>query len=247
MTAPFRRIPRAARAQRAARQAPPGRGVVRQRVAAPTAAIPPVEVRRRRGPKPPDHVVAALERALRAAADPDSGVVVLGAAWERAMVLALGAISRAARRGVLAALAGTGAVARARALPAPVPPADWFHQLTGSVRAALAEARADAVPAAHTDASIIERLKAALAAAVRAIANAVFGEHTRQVQVIARGAGADRYVWTTQLDDRVRALHVELEGTVQHWNAPPLAGLPDFHGHPGEAAGPCRCVAWPLL
>lgn len=173
------------------------------------------------------------------------------------------AIARAARRGVTAALAGTGVVRLVREAPTPTLET-WFHQTTESVSADIARAWAGA-DGHHHDAEItgccaivsivdaiaprglVGRALAALRAGAAAIASAVMREHTRLVQWFARRAGADRYIWTTMRDSRVRALHVELEGTVQHWDAPPLAGLPNFFGHPGEAAGPCRCQAWPIV
>ena len=69
--------------------------------------------------------------------------------------------------------------------------------------------------------------------------------HAEAVRHFAEAVGSPAYIWTTQDDEKVRELHRELEGTRQTWNDPPLAGLPDFHGAPGEAAG-CRSQAFPL-
>lgn len=227
MTAP--RSPRA----RAARLPPPGRGPRARQV----AALPSVELRRRRGPKPPDHVVAALVAALAietGRADhtrTDAAPRRLGAAWRAAVSSAATATVRAARRGVVGALAGAGQAARiAREAPAAVA-RGWGARLTSAVEAAMASAR--------------EALLAAVAGAA-AIRESVLQEHARLVQVIARRAGASRYLWTTMRDSRVRPLHVQLEGTIQRWDAPPLAGLPSFHGHPGDA-DECRCQAYPIL
>jgi SPP1 gp7 family putative phage head morphogenesis protein len=52
--------------------------------------------------------------------------------------------------------------------------------------------------------------------------------------------GIDRYVWSTQLDERVRPLHENREGKVFSWNDPPS------DGHPGFPPG-CRCVAAPFV
>lgn len=210
MTAPRRRTPRPARAARPRRADPR------------TAIVPSAPVRRRRGPRPPDHVVALLVAALPpvtrqdAAGDPSP----LGPRWRSAIDRALAAITRAARRGVQGAL-GTPATP----VPDPAPPENWGSALTSAVKRAL---------------------QSSLEAATQAISEMVFGEHTRQVASIATAMGAADYIWTTMHDDRVRPLHVKLEGTRQRWDAPPLAGLPSFHGHPGEAAGPCRCQAWPI-
>jgi SPP1 gp7 family putative phage head morphogenesis protein len=52
--------------------------------------------------------------------------------------------------------------------------------------------------------------------------------------------GIDRYVWSTQLDERVRPLHENREGQVFSWDDPPS------DGHPGFPPG-CRCVAAPYV
>lgn len=153
-----------------------------------------------------------------------------GARWRIALTQAAAAVVRAARRGVAGALAGTPAARIAREAPTTVSNG-WFEQLTESVREAIAEAHDRAV---------------ALVSGAAQIASSVLQEHARVVERIARRAGATGYLWTTMLDDHVRELHQLLEGTLQHWDAPPLAGLPNFHGHPGEAGG-CRCQAYPVL
>jgi hypothetical protein len=259
MTAPTRRQPRAARAR------PPGRAP-RTR----PGPLPTTEVRRRRGPKPPDHVVRALERALaeELAAAPEAATAVGGAIWWNAVAAATGALPRAARRGVASALAGTGAVRLVREAPYPPGMRAWSERLTENVRAAIDGTRDSAIMEDSTQASLapsvatceccrsdtaplradalVGRALAALRAGAAAIALAVLREHARLVQWFARRAGSARYIWTTMRDERVRQLHRELEGTVQRWDSPPLAGLPAFFGHPGEAAGPCRCQAFPL-
>ena len=54
------------------------------------------------------------------------------------------------------------------------------------------------------------------------------------------------YIWRTQRDDRVRALHEILEGEYCEWDDPPIIGIDTggitIHGHPGEAWN-CRCWA----
>ncbi len=52
-------------------------------------------------------------------------------------------------------------------------------------------------------------------------------------------AGFGQYVWTSQGDDDVRDLHVELDGTVQSWSDGPDDGM-----HPGQPTM-CRCSATP--
>lgn len=188
--------------------------------------VPDLATRRRRGPRPPDHVVGKLIAALaydtadhkddnHLDADPP---VRPGRAWARALREAPAAIVRAARRGVVAALAGVGGAAQ---------------------RAATAVV--DVIRSAP------DVVGGSMARAMIKIAEWVMQSHARVVEALSIAAGALWYIWTTMADDRVRPLHVELEGTRQRWDAPPLAGLPDFHGHPGDAAGPCRCQAWPVI
>ena len=54
------------------------------------------------------------------------------------------------------------------------------------------------------------------------------------------------YIWRTQRDERVRALHEILEGEFCLWDDPPIIGIDtggiEIHGHPGEAWN-CRCWA----
>jgi hypothetical protein len=199
-------------------------------------AVPSTAVRRRRGPRPPDGVIAALRVAL-AVELRESGLVTdaaaprptLGTRWKEAAQRALRAIGIGARRGVVSALPPGAAREAARAAPTPAP-AGWVATVTKAVQKAL---RAAAL------ATILE-------SAAGAAARHVLREHARQVRLIAQAAGVSRYIWTTMRDSRVRALHVALEGTVQRWDDPPLAGLPDFHGHPGDA-NECRCQPFPWL
>lgn len=51
--------------------------------------------------------------------------------------------------------------------------------------------------------------------------------------------GFSRYVWNTQLDERVRPAHVALEATIHSWDNAPS------EGHPGSAYM-CRCWATPI-
>jgi hypothetical protein len=237
-----RRITRQRRAARPARPNPRA------------ATIPSADYRRRRGPRPPDHITArlvtALTRDLAAAPgradaasvdDPAPAPGRPGRRWLAALAAAGGALVRAARRGVVGALATAGLAALAATnAPAPPPPPAALEELTAEVTESVERHRAGPGGATLTAAVL-----AALAAGI--IAGFVLREHARLVQAIARAAGADQYVWTTMRDERVRPLHVALEGTLQRWDSPPLAGLPDFHGHPGEAAGPCRCQAFPIV
>lgn len=67
--------------------------------------------------------------------------------------------------------------------------------------------------------------------------NKFYGQLTEARQA---AAGIDKYIWRTALDERVRPEHVEREGEVFSWDAPPS------DGHPGEAIN-CRCYAEPVI
>lgn len=235
MTAPRTpRQPRAARPPvRAPRRGPRATG-------GPSAAF-----RRQHGPTPPDAILARLKRALgrllgvgvRRDADGDEAPPDTNwrdEAWVAALLAAGLRLTGHARRGVVRALlaaGAAGAAALARIAPVSAPP-NWQETVS-------AELETRARGAAGGRRATVAALWAWLSAAVLRL-------HAELVGLIARAAGAPRYIWTTMRDARVRPLHRELEGTVQTWADPPLSGLPDFHGHPGEPAG-CRCMAFPIL
>jgi hypothetical protein len=159
---------------------------------------------------------------------------VLSPAWIAALLLAVAGIARQAKRGVSGALPP----GPARELAEQAPTLDagpWLVALT----AAVAHSLGSGLRRGRTVAEL-------LANAWGVITSSALSEHSRHVQWIAIFAGATHYVWTTRRDERVRPLHVLLEGTLQRWDDPPLAGLPAFFGHPGHAAG-CRCVPFPIL
>jgi SPP1 gp7 family putative phage head morphogenesis protein len=61
-----------------------------------------------------------------------------------------------------------------------------------------------------------------------------------------RAAGLSQYTWSGAIDERERETHVELEGTVQNWNDPPVSEENGDRNHPGEAPR-CRCVGIPYI
>ena len=63
-------------------------------------------------------------------------------------------------------------------------------------------------------------------------------------QVRQTGLGIERYQWRGVLDQRERASHIAMEGSVQRWDSPPL--VEGENVHPGEAIR-CRCSAAALL
>jgi len=54
------------------------------------------------------------------------------------------------------------------------------------------------------------------------------------------GIGALSYIWTTQMDERVRPLHAERQGKMFSWKVMPSDGHPGMPFH-------CRCIATPIL
>lgn len=61
-------------------------------------------------------------------------------------------------------------------------------------------------------------------------------DRLRQTEV-----GVEKYIWRTELDERVRDTHARNEGKKFSWDDPP-----DETGHPGEDYN-CRCWAEPVL
>lgn len=204
-------------ASRAPRKLPPGRPHRR------FLGVPTQAARLRRGPKPPDAVVhrvqAALERDLD---DPSPGTPQRHT--HAALLLAALALIAWARRGVTQALPP--GPERDLAASTPVP-SDGAEDWAAGVLAAIGAA-------------------ATAAGALAAVEEHILREHSALVAHISAAAGVASYVWTTQEDERVRPLHVELEGTVQRWDDPPISGSNNFRGHPGEPAG-CRCLPWPIV
>lgn len=64
---------------------------------------------------------------------------------------------------------------------------------------------------------------------------------TRQTQ-----AGISKYQWSTSGDERVRATHEDLDGTIQNWDDPPVTNENGDRNHPGEDYQ-CRCIPRPIL
>jgi SPP1 gp7 family putative phage head morphogenesis protein len=58
--------------------------------------------------------------------------------------------------------------------------------------------------------------------------------------------GVTRYIWVTAADERVRALHRDLDGTEQSWKSPPVSGTGGEKLHPGMPIN-CRCISSPVL
>jgi hypothetical protein len=177
---------------------------------------PSTATRRRRGPQVPHNVMAFLIQEWEQHHD----ALTSGGGWRGALRTAWRQLQRQARRGVASALASVGLGGFVgQVAPPPVRDRDdWELDITA----------------------------AAAATGVRAIANGVMEAFVGMVRWFARGVGAHGYVWTTTGDNRVRPLHVELNGTRQSWEDPPVCGTMGWRGHPGSAAG-CRCLAFPVL
>lgn len=61
-----------------------------------------------------------------------------------------------------------------------------------------------------------------------------------------KGAGVQRYRWSTSKDGRVREDHRDLQGKIFSWDNPPITDDLGNRNHPGEDFG-CRCVPIPIL
>jgi SPP1 gp7 family putative phage head morphogenesis protein len=66
------------------------------------------------------------------------------------------------------------------------------------------------------------------------------------VQARSQHIGSDTYIWRTVRDNAVRREHRQLEGTLQRWDAPPVAEASGERHHPGNFPN-CRCFAEPVL
>lgn len=65
-------------------------------------------------------------------------------------------------------------------------------------------------------------------------------------QTRQENAGVVEYIWSTSHDERVRPIHVELDGTRQRWSDPPVTDEDGNVNHPGQDFQ-CRCVALPVV
>lgn len=201
--------------------------------------IPSQAHRNHRGPKPPDGVSRALRAAVRRELRPGGVFHVDRTArgdaasdWLAALERAWDGLSRAARRGVSRVLDP----ARRAILAAAAPPggrSGWIARAVAAIARAVGLAQG-------AGGSVREVARAG----GREATDLVVQEHARLVEALSKKAGVTRYVWSTQLDERVRRLHRELEGTIQRWDDPPVSGTGGFRGHPGEPAN-CRCFPWP--
>lgn len=87
----------------------------------------------------------------------------------------------------------------------------------------------------------VSRSKAALLA--RDQTNKLNGQLTGLRQ---SALGIEEYTWRTSLDDRVREMHRELNGTRHRWDDPPVTNPAGDRNHPGEDYQ-CRCYADPVI
>jgi SPP1 gp7 family putative phage head morphogenesis protein len=65
-------------------------------------------------------------------------------------------------------------------------------------------------------------------------------------QMRQTNAGIVEYYWRSSQDERVREEHVELDGTRQRWDDPPIVSKDGDRAHPGDFFQ-CRCTAEPIL
>lgn len=79
-------------------------------------------------------------------------------------------------------------------------------------------------------------------AAFAVAAGGLLALNSALVAVNALQSGVQSYVWRTELDERVREHHLDLEGTIQRFDAPPAGGGTNDGdlGNPGDGLN-CRC------
>ncbi|MBW1812119.1 MAG: minor capsid protein [Deltaproteobacteria bacterium] len=61
-----------------------------------------------------------------------------------------------------------------------------------------------------------------------------------------KGAGVNKYKWSTSGDARVRDSHKHLNGKVFSWDNPPITNNQGDRNNPGEDWG-CRCIPIPII
>jgi hypothetical protein len=175
-----------------------------------------------------DATPSATRRRRRGPQPPDNAIADLEREWDTLEAEGAPPEERDNRLRAALLLAWIAIVLHARRRVASALPEPWAAQARGAPGPSHAPAPLDPLPTTRA-----------------ALAVTLLAWHAAAVRHFAESVGSSAYLWTTQHDEKVRELHRELEGTRQTWADPPLAGLPDFHGAPGEAAG-CRCQAFPL-
>lgn len=108
-------------------------------------------------------------------------------------------------------------------------------------RATATGARVEVLRKAIEDRFAVTRSKAALLARDQVLT--LNGQITRTRQT---NVGIQEYIWTTSGDELVRDRHIELDGTAQRWDTPPIISDDGRTGHPADDYQ-CRCVAFPVL
>jgi len=69
---------------------------------------------------------------------------------------------------------------------------------------------------------------------------------TAIVQARSKFIGVETYMWMSAGDRDVRPMHKRLHGTIQRWDAPPVAETNGAQHHPGDFPN-CRCIAIPQV
>lgn len=70
---------------------------------------------------------------------------------------------------------------------------------------------------------------------------------TDVARITLQGAGFNNYIWRhTSLSKVPREMHLELDGTLQDWNNPPIASVNGERAHPMELPN-CNCMAVPVI
>lgn len=93
---------------------------------------------------------------------------------------------------------------------------------------------------------ILERFDVTTSRAELIARDQVLKLHGAVTRLRQEALGIRRYTWSTSLDERVREMHAELEGTEQRWDDPPVVSEDGRREHPGGDFQ-CRCVAVPII
>ena len=101
-------------------------------------------------------------------------------------------------------------------------------------------------PAAQVAAALQERVEVSRSRAQLIARDQVTKLNSNIIEMRCRSAGVDSYTWSTSQDERVREMHVELEGSVHTWDEPPVTNPQGETNHPGGDYQ-CRCLPIPIV
>lgn len=112
--------------------------------------------------------------------------------------------------------------------------------------ALMVEAATSGMRAATLKDKIAERFRVSRSRSSLVAKNETLTLNGQLTQIQHLAAGVTEYVWNSSADERVRDIHVELDGRRFSWDDPPISSEDGSVGHPGEPIN-CRCVAVPVM